>query len=111
MKKSIITRFPLIAMGLPLLAGCVARVAYTPPPPAGPPPAALVEPAPDQPPPPQVDVTVPRPIWIAGAWEWRGSWVWVHGDWGYPPRPGAIWIRGHWGYRRHRNVWVGGHWQ
>ncbi len=39
----------------------------------------------------------PGAIWIAGHREWRGgTWVWVGGYWGYPPRPGLFWVPGHW---------------
>ena len=112
MRKSIITKIAVIAIGLPVLAGCVASA---PPPPAGPPPNAVVEAPPTQPPPTQVEVIPPQPnvayVWIPGAWEWRGNWVWIHGYWGIPPYQGAFWIRGHWGHRHHRNVWIAGHWQ
>jgi hypothetical protein len=49
----------------------------------------------------------PGAIWIAGHREWRGgTWVWVGGYWGYPPRPGLFWVPGHW---RH-GYWHPGHW-
>ena len=113
MKKSILTRMALMAVGLWLFDGCVTRVVYAPPP-ANPPPNAVVA-QPSPPPPPQVEVKPAQPnvtfIWIPGAWEWRGRWVWVHGYWGVPPHPGAVWIGGHWRYRRHGYVWIGGRWQ
>ena len=27
------------------------------------------------------------------------------------PRPGFVWVPGFWEWRRHRHVWVGGHWE
>jgi len=90
---------------LPLIAGCVVyrhprpRVVVTEPPP---PPAA------------QVEVVPARPaleyVWVPGAWEWDGRWVWVAGRWAPPPRHGAIWIGGHWEHRAHERIWIRGHW-
>lgn len=114
MKKSILKQIVLIAIGVPLLAGCVTRVVYTQPPPANPPPNAVVE-QPAQPPPAQVEVIPAQPdptfVWVPGAWVWRGQWVWVHGYWGHPAHPGAIWVGAHWERHRHGYVWVGGYWR
>lgn len=113
MKKSIIIKSLVVAIGLPLLAGCVEREVYreSPPPPAG---EAVVE-QPSEPPPSQVEVVPPQPditfIWVPGAYEWRGRWVWVGGRWASPPHRGAVWIRGGWVLRDHHSVWVRGHWR
>ena len=69
----------------------------------------------DGPPAPQVEPVVVAPgpgfVWIPGAWEWHGRWVWVGGYWATPPHPAAIWVEGYWvrgpyGWRR-----VQGHWR
>jgi len=67
------------------------------------------------PPAPQTETVVVAPtpgyVWIPGAWEWRGNWVWVGGYWAFPPYPRAIWIDGYWSrgpYGWHR---VPGRWR
>jgi outer membrane lipoprotein SlyB len=64
---------------------------------SAPPPAETVEQAP---PPPQTDAVVVAPgpgyIWVPGAWEWRGRWVWAGGYWALPPYPGGVWVEGYW---------------
>ncbi len=46
-------------------------------------------------------------VWIAPHYEAvNGGWVWVHGYYAYPPRPGMHWIPGHW---RH-GYWRPGRW-
>lgn len=117
MKKSSLTKLLLIVAGLPLLAGCIVErqprrvVVVERPAPGG---EVVVE-RPTQPPPPQVEVIPPQPdvafVWIPGAWEWRGRWVWVGGHWGPRPHPSAVWVRGVWIHRGHGYVWVGGHWR
>ncbi|HEX7640956.1 MAG TPA: hypothetical protein VF472_01980 [Burkholderiaceae bacterium] len=56
------------------------------------PPPMLVE---EPPPPPSPDAA-----WIGGYWVWQGNWVWAHGRWAQPPRPGYMW---HNPYYEHRN--------
>ncbi|MGO8765944.1 MAG: hypothetical protein ACLQSR_12535 [Limisphaerales bacterium] len=117
MKRSILAKSVLFAIGLPMLAGCVTRVVYTSPPPAAPPPSttAVQTPPPSQVPPPQVEVRPAQPdvtfVWVPGRWEWRGHWVWFGGYWGAPPHPGAVWVAGHWQWRRHGYVWMEGRWR
>jgi hypothetical protein len=109
MKSYIVNRLLPIVASLPLLAGCTVYEQPAPQP-------AQVEVAP-VPPPPQVEVVpvAPGPVavwyWTPGAWEWRGSWVWVGGRWAARPHPGAIWVGGGWGWHGHRRIWVGGHWR
>ncbi|MGC9941192.1 MAG: hypothetical protein ABSE48_05115 [Verrucomicrobiota bacterium] len=109
MKKSILIKTALVAMALPLFAGCVTRVVYQP----APPPNAVV--ADPTPPPPQVEVIPAAPdptfIWVGGEWVWRGRWVWYGGHWGPRPYPGAVWVHGAWGWRGHHRVWVASHWR
>lgn len=69
----------------------------------------------EAPPAPQTDTVVVAPgpgyVWVPGAWEWRGSWVWVGGYWALAPYPRAVWIEGYWTrgpYGWHR---VLGHWR
>ena len=104
MKKSSIVKALLVAISLPLIAGCVI---YQEPPPGGG----------YNPPPPQVEVVpaAPGPVavwyWVPGAWDWQGRWVWVGGYWAARPHPNAVWVGGHWRWHGHRQVWVGGHWR
>jgi uncharacterized protein YcfJ len=84
-------------------------------PPAAPPAEYDADNAAQAPPPPQTEVVVTAPgpgyVWIPGAWEWRGSWVWVGGYWAVAPSPRAVWIQGYWSrgpYGWHR---VPGHWR
>ena len=69
----------------------------------------------DGPPPPQTETVVVAPgpgyVWVPGAWEWQGRWVWVGGYWASPPYPTAVWVEGYWvrgpyGWRR-----MAGHWR
>lgn len=108
MKRHIVNKLALIALSLPMLAGCVV---YQQPPPPGP---VVVDQAP---PPPVAEVVPVAPgpldvwIWIPGGWEWRGRWVWVGGRWGARPHPGAVWVASGWGWHGHRRVWVHGYWR
>jgi len=103
MKKSLIKTSLLVALGLPLLAGCV--VYERPAPSYNNPPPAQYEVVPAAPGP--LDVYV----WIPGQWEWRGGWVWIHGRWAARPYPGAVWVRSGWSWRGHHRVWVHGYWR
>jgi len=35
-------------------------------------------------------------VWQPGYWEWRGTWVWVRGQYVQTMTPGAIWVAGKW---------------
>ena len=109
MKKSLIKTSLLVALSLPLLAGCVVYERPAPPPP---------QPVVDyNPPSPQYEVTPAAPgpmdvwIWIPGQWEWHGNWVWARGRWAPRPHPGAVWIRSGWAWRGHHRVWIHGYWR
>jgi hypothetical protein len=115
MKKSVLVKGLLIAVSLPLLAGCVVYERQ--------PRAVEVAPAGSEvvvdaaPPPPQVEVipACPGPVdvwlWTPGYWAWREHWVWVGGRWAARPHPNAVWVGGHWGRHRHGYVWIGGRWR
>ena len=46
-------------------------------------------------------------VWIQPHYEAvNGAWVWVHGYYAYPPRPGMHWVPGHY---RH-GYWRPGRW-
>jgi hypothetical protein len=115
MKKSILTKSLLLAVSLPLLAGCV--VFERQPVAVASPPAEVVVTQPENPPPPQVEVMPVPPgplelwLWVPGCWEWRGHWVWAGGRWAPRPHPHAIWVAGHWDRHERGYVWVGGHWR
>ena len=110
MKKTILLKSVLVAVGLPLLAGCVV---YR----EGPPPDETAVAEAPAPPPPQAEI-IPAPpgsltiwFWVPGEWEWRdGHWFWAGGRWALRPHPGAVWIPGGWEKRGHRHVWMRGHW-
>ncbi|HEX3624479.1 MAG TPA: hypothetical protein VH280_03540 [Verrucomicrobiae bacterium] len=110
MKKSLIKTSLLIALTLPLLAGCVVYEH-----PAGPPPETSGDY--NNPPPVQTEVVPVAPgptevwVWVPGQWEWRGSWVWVGGRWAHRPHPGAVWVRGGWGWHGRHRVWAHGYWR
>ena len=103
MKRSLIIKSLLVAVSLPLFAGCVV---YEQP-----------QPADDNPPPPQVEVVPAAPgplnvwLWVPGAWEWHGRWVWAGGHWAARPHAGAVWVGGYWGWHGHRRYWVHGYWR
>ena len=70
---------------------------------AGRPPAAVAE---NIPPSPGNDF-----VWIAGAWDWRGRWVWVKGRWERPPHPGAVWIPNRYHHISGKDTLIRGGWR
>jgi len=64
---------------------------------------------------PLYEMKPPKPSdkdhWVAGHWDWAGSWFWVPGYYTTKPKPDAEWVPGAWlpladgGY-----WWMGGHW-
>ena len=75
------------------------------------PPAIRVEWAP---PPMLVESPPPLPydgaIWTGGYWVWEGNWVWAHGRWAPPPRPGYGWVNPYYENRGGSVVFVNGFW-
>jgi len=114
-KKLGVAGLVLAAFGSLVLCGCYQErqgpVAQPPPPPEEG--AAITVQTAPPPPPAETVVVSPGPeyIWIRGAWEWQGRWVWEPGRWVVPPRPGIVWVRGHWARRYGGWVWVPGHWR
>lgn len=50
--------------------------------------------------------------WVAGYWEWDGTWYWIPGYWTNKPYPEAEWVAGHWDtYGSYGWRWVAGHWE
>jgi hypothetical protein len=35
-------------------------------------------------------------VWQPGHWEWRGTWVWVPGEYIANSQPRAVWVQGSW---------------
>ena len=66
------------------------------------PPPLLVE----QPPPPPY----PGLIWTGGYWSWDGTWLWVHGRWMAPPRPGYRYVQPYYEHRGDMVVFINAHW-
>lgn len=117
MNHSILIKGLLTGVTISLLTGCVEREVVYEPAPVAPPPSAgstVVVTDPGAPPPAQVEVIPAQPapafIWVAGAWEWEGHWVWVPGRWMAPPYHGAVWVHGAWVHHGHHYVWVRGYW-
>jgi hypothetical protein len=54
------------------------------------PPAPLVEVQPAAP------AGMANPTWAPGHWEWRGTWVWVPGQYVVTANPQAVWVQGNW---------------
>jgi hypothetical protein len=67
------------------------------------------------PPAPIVEVATVAPgpgfVWVGGAWNWQGRWVWQAGRWGRPPRFGAVWVGPRHRYYGGRYMWYRGHWR
>ncbi|PRC91940.1 hypothetical protein [Solimicrobium silvestre] len=78
----------------------------------------LVQPSPIRvdwaPPPMLVDTPPPQPsddeIWTGGYWVWEGNWVWAHGSWAPPPRPGYHWNNPYYDHRDNSVIFVNGFW-
>ena len=70
---------------------------------AGQPPVAVAE---NIPPNPDNDS-----VWIAGAWDWRGRWVWVKGRWEHPPHPGAVWVSNRYQHHGGKYAFIRGGWK
>jgi hypothetical protein len=85
--------------------------------------SVYIDPPIDQPPPVQISwapppmlVESPPPapfpgtFWIGGYWAWEGNWVWAHGRWAPPPRPGYNWCNPYYEHRNGAVVFVNGFW-
>ncbi len=71
---------------------------------ATPAPIAEVRPAPP--------VTISNPAWVPGHWEWRGTWVWVPGEYVVATNPQAVWVAGAWDAAADGTWrWNPAHWQ
>ncbi len=70
---------------------------------------------PEAPPLPEVETMsmVPGPgyIWVPGAWNWRGQWVWDQGHWAFPPQPGAVWVSPRYENRGDQRIFIEGGWK
>ena len=99
-----------------------AQAVYNPPAPQ-PVVSAYVDPPIDQPPPVEVSwapppmlVETPPPppdpyyTWIGGYWTWEGNWIWAHGRWAPPPRPGYLWHNPYYEHRHGGVVFINGFW-
>jgi hypothetical protein len=66
------------------------------------------------PPPMLVEIPSPMPydgaIWTGGYWVWEGDWVWAHGRWAPPPRPGYGWVNPYYENRGGSVVFINGFW-
>ena len=75
-----------------------------------PPPVVL----PWAPPPMLVQEVPPAPfhgaVWIGGYWIWQRGWVWAHGIWSAPPRPGLRWMQPSYEHRLGSVLFVTGYW-
>jgi hypothetical protein len=97
----------LVASGaLILVAGC----AVTSPVGSGgevevaePPPTLIMEKVPPSP--------GPGYVWIGGAWDWHGHWMWDRGHWDRPPHPGAVWVPHRYVERDGKHVFIHGEWK
>src|ERR1051326_2690888 len=116
MKTLFATGAAALVAGVFFATGCVVherRVVYAPPPPGAVQPAEVVVTAP--PPPPPTEVVIPSPgpayVWVPGAWEWQGRWVWTGGHWILRPHPHAVWVGPRVVVRGRSHVWIRGYWR
>ncbi len=49
-------------------------------------------------------------VWTGGYWTWQGTWVWAHGRWAPPPRPGFTWCHPYYENRGGSVVFINGFW-
>jgi hypothetical protein len=110
MKKAVLMVAALLAgAGLCLTVGCAVQ-------PVGPQAQARTEVEATSDPPAMIMEAAPASpglsyVWVPGAWVWDGSWVWVHGRWQIPPRPGAVWVPHRYENRAGRHLFIRGGWQ
>ena len=66
------------------------------------------------PPPMLIEVPPPVPyeeaVWVGGFWIWQGNWVWMHGHWASPPRPGYRYFHPYYEHRNGSVIFVNGFW-
>ncbi len=49
-------------------------------------------------------------VWQPGYWTWRGTWVWVPGEYIQTVTPGAVWVQGEWEAVDGAWRWIPAHW-
>ena len=49
-------------------------------------------------------------VWQPGYWQWRGTWVWVPGEYIQTVTPGAVWVQGEWEAINGTWRWNPAHW-
>jgi hypothetical protein len=49
-------------------------------------------------------------VWQPGYWQWRGTWVWVPGEYVQTVTPGAVWVQGEWEAINGTWRWNPAHW-
>lgn len=49
-------------------------------------------------------------VWQPGYWTWRGTWVWVQGEYIQTVTPGAVWVQGEWEAVDGAWRWIPAHW-
>ena len=66
------------------------------------------------PPPMLVETIPPAPsagaIWTGGYWVWEGDWIWAHGHWASPPRPGYQWVHPYYEHRDGLVIFINAFW-
>ena len=111
-RTACIAGLALALTGMVLGSGCATQA------PAGDSPGAAVGQeiiVPTAPPLPVTEEVTVSPgagyIWVGGAWNWVGHWVWESGHWARPPRPGMIWVPNQFEYRAGKRVFTRGGWK
>ena len=102
-----------LALGsLVLIAGCASQPPQNAAPGAGVGQEIVV---PTAPPLPVTEEVTVSPgvgfVWVGGAWDWVGHWVWENGHWARPPRPGMTWVPHRFEYREGKRIFVRGGWK